>query len=124
MNKEDVARIKGDEIRRKVFLGGLNKSTKEANIEAYFSRWGDIEDILINRNIEDNSSKGCAFLLFRELEVAQKLIQSKEMHIIDGNYVEVKQCYDKSKSKAMKEEKELQNLSFNDNSNLDFFNLC
>jgi hypothetical protein len=46
------------------------------------------------------------------------------MHIIDGNYVEVKQCYDKSKSKAMKEEKELQNLSFKENSNLDFFNLC
>jgi RNA recognition motif-containing protein len=90
MNREDVAKQKDDEIKRKIFLGGLNKDTKESTIEAYFSKWGEIEDILINRNIGDNSSKRCAFLLFKSHIVAQELIQSRVVHIIEGNKVEVK----------------------------------
>lgn len=107
MNKDDVAKQKSDQIKRKVFLGGLNKKTNEVTLEQYFSKFGEIEDILINRDIANNSSKGCAFLLFKKAEVAKELIQSKQVHIIDGKYVEVKKCYEKSKSKALKEEKKL-----------------
>lgn len=105
MTKEDIAKQKNDEIKRKVFLGGLNKQSSEVTIENYFRKFGEIEDILINRNIADNSSKGCAFLLFRDVNVAQELVKSKAIHMIEGNHVEVKQCYEKSKSKALKEEK-------------------
>lgn len=87
------------EFKRKVFLGGLNKKTDELSIEKFFSKFGEIEDILINRNIKDGSSKGCAFLLFNEIEVAQKLINDETVHFLDGNYIEVKQCFEKSKSK-------------------------
>lgn len=112
-----------------MFLGGLNKKSGEVVIEKYFSKIGEIEDILINRNMSDNSSKGCAFLLFKDFKVAQKLIQSKEVHIIEGNYVEVKQCYEKSKSKALKNEKlkralgnRAENQGFNDMQFMNMFN--
>lgn len=120
MNREDVAKQKDDEIKRKIFLGGLNKDTKESTIEAYFSKWGEIEDILINRNIGDNSSKRCAFLLFKSHIVAQELIQSRVVHIIEGNKVEVKQCYDKSVSKNLKQEKVNQNNGLQEQ---DFMNM-
>jgi len=86
-------------------LGGLNKATTEACLERYFSKLGEIEDILINRNMEDGTSRGCGFLLFKNHEVAQKLLAQNKHHLIDGSYVEVKQCYEKSKSKALKQEK-------------------
>jgi len=76
LDKSDIAKVKDDEIHRKIFLGGLKKSTTESGIEHYFSKLGEIEDILINRNIEDGSSRGCAFLLFKEHRVAKKLIEN------------------------------------------------
>jgi len=104
--KKDLAKDKEIEFRRKVFLGGLNKKTNENALEIFFSKFGDIEDILINRNISDGSSKGCAFLLFEEISVAQKLIESEEIHLIDGNYVEVKQCFEKTKMKNFEKNEE------------------
>ena len=77
--------MKDDEINRKLFLGGLSKHTTEATLERYFSKMGEIEDILINRNIENNSSRGCAFLLFKDQSVAQSLIAENRLHNIDGN---------------------------------------
>lgn len=99
--------MKDDEISRKIFLGGLNKATTEAGLEKYFSKLGEIEDILINRNMEDGSSRGCGFLLFKNHEVAQNLLAQNKHHLIDGSYVEVKQCYEKSRSKALKQEKNM-----------------
>jgi RNA recognition motif-containing protein len=110
LEKGDIAKQKDDEISRKIFLGGLNKTTTEANLEKYFSNFGEIEDILVNRNIEDGSSKGCAFLLFKERSVAQNLLARNQLHLIDGYQVEAKQCYEKSKSKAIKQDKEFEKV--------------
>lgn len=107
LEKEDIAKSKDDEIHRKIFLGGLSKATTEASLETHFSKLGQIEDILINRNIEDGSSKGCAFLLFKEHQVAQKLLKMNQLHLIDGCYVEVKQCYEKSKSRAIQHDRQI-----------------
>ena len=101
----------------------MNKKSKEDVIERYFSQFGEIEDILINRSISDNSSKGCAFLLFKNFEVAQKLILSKQVHLIEGNYVEVKKCYEKSRSKALKEEKKNMKKIMNGGNNSNFNDL-
>ena len=86
-------------MKRKIFLGGLARKTNEIRLEKFLSKFGDIEDILINRNIENGRSKGCAFVLFKDHEVAQKLIQKKNLLKIDGNMVEVKECYAKNKFK-------------------------
>ena len=108
LDKNDIAKVKDDEINRKIFLGGLNKATTEARLEKYFGKLGEIEDILINRNIGDGTSRGCGFLLFKDREVARNLLAQNRLHFIDGSYVEVKQCYEKSKSKALKEEKKME----------------
>lgn len=74
LDKNDIAKVKDDEINRKIFLGGLNKATTEARLEKYFGKLGEIEDILINRNIGDGTSRGCGFLLFKDREVARNLL--------------------------------------------------
>jgi hypothetical protein len=44
------------------------------------------------------------------------------VHVIDGKYVEVKQCYEKSRSKALKQEKKLKNQQTEDLLFMNMFN--
>lgn len=97
MSKEERRKQKQDEMRRKIFIGGLSKFTNEGKIEEVFSQFGELEDILINRGIQSRESKGCAFVLFKKEEVAQKLINLNARIVVDGHSVEIKQCYKKMK---------------------------
>lgn len=92
---------------RKVFIGGLAKNATEPQLEQYFSKFGKIDDILINRSSKTGGCKGCAFILFKETGVAKRLIADPSRHNIGGKMVEVKSCHKKgSKSKPSVEGKQ------------------
>lgn len=97
MSKEERRKQKQEEIRRKIFIGGLSKLTNETKIEEVFSQFGELEDILINRDIKSHESKGCAFVLFKKEGVAQELINLKRRLIVDDHSIEIKKCYEKAK---------------------------
>lgn len=71
----------------------------EKQLEEYFSKFGKIEDILINRSCETGGCRGCAFVLFTDEEVATRLINDPNRHKIGPHFVEVKCCHRKG-SKA------------------------
>ena len=100
MSKETLKRDKEEELQRKVFVGGITQKTNEDMIEAYFSKFGLIEDILINRFSKSGASKGCGFILFQSQSVAQRLIQGPQDHTIDGKNIEVRECHRKGAKKA------------------------
>ena len=93
--KKGVKKLKEDEFERKVFVGGLSAVTTDKDLEAYFSRFGGIEDILINRSCETGGCRGCAFILFSDTAVAKQLIDDPSRHKIAGHMVEVKCCHRK-----------------------------
>ena len=95
MQKASLDKDKAQELQRKVFVGGISKSTNEGHLEAYFSRFGEIEDILVNRSAKNGACKGCAFVLFKEETVAQRLINSSELHHVNGKDVECKASHKK-----------------------------
>lgn len=100
MAKTKLDEDKEAEMRRKVFVGGINKSTTEAHLESYFSGFGNIEDILVNRSAKTGASKGCAFILFEKQEVAQKLINDPSKHEINGKLAECKASHRKGTKKS------------------------
>lgn len=95
MAKKNVKKLKEDEFERKVFVGGLSAVTTEKDLENYFSKFGRIEDILINRSCESGGCRGCAFVLFHEVKVAKQLIDDPSRHRIANHMVEVKCCHRK-----------------------------
>jgi RNA recognition motif-containing protein len=118
MDKGSLDKDKEAELRRKVFVGGINKTTTEKLLEEYFSNFGEIEDILVNRSAKKGVCKGCAFVLFKDEAVAQQLIRAPEKHEVNGKMVECKEVHKKgTKKKAKKSQdlkvQEIQNLSLN-----------
>lgn len=99
MSKSKLDSDKEAEMKRKVFVGGISKTTDESDLEAYFSKFGDIEDILVNRSAKTGASKGCAFLLFKSQKVAEALIKDPKKHELKGKMVECKSSHRKSKLK-------------------------
>lgn len=101
MTKEERFRQKQAEIRRKIFVGGLSRSTDETTLEKIFSKFGKLEDILINRDMKSKESKGCAFLLFKDEKIAQNLINLERKLKVDGQFVDIKKCHEKMKKKKV-----------------------
>lgn len=96
MAKKNLKKVKEEEFARKIFVGGLYVDANEKQLEDYFSKFGKIEDILINRNCETGGCKGCAFVLFHDPEVVRRLIEDPSRHKIGPHMVEVKCCHKKA----------------------------
>ena len=94
--------MKDEELKRKIFIGGLAKTATESQLELYFSKFGKIDDILINRSSKTGGCKGCAFVLFKDESVAKSLIDDPSRHGIGGKMVEVKSCHRKGSKVANK----------------------
>lgn len=97
LTPEEAKQRLEDERKRKVFVSGLKKSTKDNTLLKYFSQFGDVERIIINR-YKDNTSKGTSFVLFSSEDTVQYLLSNKELktHNIDGSWATVFQCLSKN----------------------------
>jgi RNA recognition motif-containing protein len=97
--KKNLVKVKEEELLRKIFIAGIKKSTQEQSLEEYFGRFGQIENILINRDIRTGKVKGCGFILFSDKRVAQELISSNKKHFVQGAMLTVKKCLQKGYKK-------------------------
>ncbi|KAI1713624.1 RNA recognition motif domain-containing protein [Ditylenchus destructor] len=73
----------------KLFVGGLSKETSVETLRAYFSKFGQIVECAILRNIA-NSSRGFGFVTFKSQESVDSVLNSSP-HSIDYKVIEVKQ---------------------------------
>ena len=81
-SKERQAKEKLEEVQRKVHVSGLTPETTEEQLEAYFSAFGKVEDVLINCNRKTGKKKGFGFIRFGSKQAARGLISSTKTHCI------------------------------------------
>ena len=89
-------------VTRKIHIGNLRRGryyTTEDTLFKYFSRYGEIEVLEFFRNKLTNLSRGFAFVTFRNVESAQKVLS--DSHIIDGRNVTIAVPVKKQKSAAL-----------------------
>ncbi|XP_007241113.3 heterogeneous nuclear ribonucleoprotein D0 isoform X1 [Astyanax mexicanus] len=86
---------KNEEDEGKMFVGGLSWDTTKKDLKDYFSKFGEVVDCTLKLDPMTGRSRGFGFVLFKEAESVEKVIQQKE-HKLNGKVIDPK------KAKAMK----------------------
>jgi len=75
----------------KVFVGGLPKAAPEAAIQAFFSQYGAINNILMKYD-ETGTSRGFCFVEFQDPSVAQQVMAASQAGstIFEGKWIDCK----------------------------------
>eukprot|EP00045_Choanoeca_perplexa_P006078 m.51702 g.51702 ORF g.51702 m.51702 type:complete len:324 (-) comp13452_c0_seq1:266-1237(-) len=74
---------------RKIFVGGLSPDINEDVLKHFFSQFGRVVDVLIQKDRETSRPRGFGFVTF-ETEAEAEEALTKQYHDIDGRQVEVK----------------------------------
>lgn len=86
----------GGEPTKKVFVGGVDPETPEAEIMDHFSKFGEVEDIHLPFDKMKGQRRGFCFVTFKsEAIVDQVVAQSRQM--IGGKEVDVKKATPKER---------------------------
>ena len=84
-----------EQKNRKIFVRDVPFNVNEADLEGYFSRFGEIERVTINKYI-DETRKGTAFVLFvNSSSVEYILSMPSNLHPLMGKRMKVFECYTK-----------------------------
>lgn len=78
LTKRALARAKEQEnVGKKVYIGGFNKTLTEGIIKSLFEQFGPVEKVVINRDHSTKESRGSGFIYFEQEEVATYVSESK-----------------------------------------------
>lgn len=97
VSKKAQKRSKEEELLRKIFVTGLGTDIEEIDLEKYFSKYGDILDILLNRDKHTGLKKGYAFILFSSDAPVTHLLERENYHTINNRTILCKPCEQKSR---------------------------
>ncbi|XP_047660927.1 heterogeneous nuclear ribonucleoprotein D0 isoform X2 [Tachysurus fulvidraco] len=86
---------KNEEDEGKMFVGGLSWDTTKKDLKDYFAKFGEVVDCTLKLDPMTGRSRGFGFVLFKDAESVEKVIQQKE-HKLNGKVIDPK------KAKAMK----------------------
>lgn len=76
--------------QHKIFVGGLSQSSTKESMEAYFSKFGQCECVVM-LDKETGRSRGFGFTIFDSQEAVVRTL-SAQGHWLDGKAVECKAC--------------------------------
>lgn len=82
------------EAMRKIFVGGLNRSTTQDTFFDYFGQYGNMVDKVIMTDRETKESRGFGFITYDNSDTVESVFQSRP-HNIDGKEVDVKRAIPK-----------------------------
>lgn len=97
IDSKDVEHSNGveeiDDKLRKLFVGGLSEDTTEDSSKAYFSKFGEVENINILR-YDDGKSRKFGFVTYVNDDAAKNCLEEKKMksHKLDDKDIEVKRA--------------------------------
>jgi len=89
-NNEEVEDYRESEGMRKIFLGGLKKSTQLDAVNEHFCQFGTIVDSVILEN-NNKESRGFGFVTYEKADDVEQVFQ-KRPHIIDDKELDIKRA--------------------------------
>lgn len=69
----------------KLFIGGIAWDTTEDKLTDYFTRYGDVSQVVIMRDKTTGRPRGFGFVIFSDPSILDQVLQDK--HTIDGRTV-------------------------------------
>lgn len=90
-----TAGIPGRDDERKLFVGGLSRSTTENDLRDHFGKFGEIESVSVKMDPYTGISRGFAFMVFTNPKTIDKLLASGE-HYINKRKVDPKRVSKKA----------------------------
>lgn len=72
----------------KLFLGGLSWDTNEEKLKEYFSKYGEVQDVVVMKDKITRRPRGFGFITFADPAAAQAACA--EPHTIDGRQIDAK----------------------------------
>ncbi|CAL4060354.1 unnamed protein product [Meganyctiphanes norvegica] len=79
---------------RKLFIGGLDYSTTDDSLRAYFEQFGEVVDVVVMKDSHTKRSRGFGFVAFSKSTMVDET-QSSRPHKIDGRSVDTKRVVPK-----------------------------
>ncbi|TGZ54321.1 RNA-binding protein squid-like isoform X1 [Temnothorax curvispinosus] len=79
--QQATAGIPGKDDERKLFVGGLSRSTTDKDLRDHFGKFGEIESISVKVDPHTGISRGFAFMVFTNPKTIDKLLASGEHYI-------------------------------------------
>ncbi|KAH7724236.1 heterogeneous nuclear ribonucleoprotein A1 [Aphelenchoides avenae] len=76
---------------RKLFIGGLNISTTDEGLRAYYAQFGQVVDCVVMRDAMTKKSRGFGFVSFATSEEVDAAMSARP-HVIDGKTVDPKRA--------------------------------
>ncbi len=80
--------------QNKIYVGNLSYDTDEAQLEAFFSQYGDIKEAKLIMDRETGRSKGFAFITFGSDQEAQAAISAANQTELQGRTIKVNMAKD------------------------------
>ncbi|EPR57388.1 RNA recognition motif-containing protein [Toxoplasma gondii TgCatPRC2] len=77
-------------LKRKIFVGGVNPSLSESDVEKCFSKFGTVDKVSIIRDAATGKSRGFGFVVFASEESAKEVLKSKRHNLNEKDSCEVR----------------------------------
>lgn len=80
-----------EDTSKKIFIGGLNPTTSDEALKAYFEQFGEVTDCIVMKYKDSDRSRGFGFVTYSTQEMVDA-VQQNRPHTIDGSKVETKRA--------------------------------
>mmetsp|Transcript_56423 Transcript_56423/g.157261 ORF Transcript_56423/g.157261 Transcript_56423/m.157261 type:complete len:600 (-) Transcript_56423:72-1871(-) len=78
------------DVTEKIFVGGLPMTATEETVQAHFSDFGDVREVLLKRDPFTGFSRGFAFVVFSDAESARMVLENFDCNMMEGRWIECK----------------------------------
>lgn len=89
----------GDDIG-KIFVGGLSHDTTEDSLKNYFSRFGEVSDVVVMRDPVSKKPRGFGFVTFQDPNKVNDVVAFNKPHVVDNKTIDPKQAVPRGPTQA------------------------
>ncbi|KAL7053261.1 hypothetical protein AAHC03_025540 [Spirometra sp. Aus1] len=82
---------------KKLFVGGIHHKTEEQSLRDYFSKFGEIVDVVVMKDSHTGKPRGFGFITFKDASSVDAA-QSSRPHTLDGKEIDTKRAMPREES--------------------------